>query len=556
MGVFDVIGALTRAGARGARATGATVKSARTIAGVGNPAMMRLLDLHAVSCAGDTLVVIGVAGSMFLSAPVGQARTQVALYLLVAVIPFALIAGILGPIFDRLHYGRVLLVTTMIGRALLAWSLVTNLGGFARYQLVFAILVLSRGYAVARAATLARLVPQGLRPSQAGARVSFFGTAGGAVAVVVGLVAFEFDPTWPLVLAGLVFVAGTVLSLLLPAPTATVVRSLRTDRSARLATRHLPTTGSVGLVGVAETAPQTGTASQTGPAARRDVMDPLTRAYAVGGAVLRALCGALLVFVAFAVRGGAIGTGLGTTLGLVLIAAAFAFGTFLATAIGSALTIRRPLTLLIVCLALTAPPAAWATARPSLFAALALCMVAALAAGLARLAVDAAIGERMPASNRATAEAHVETLLFTAWALGAAAGLIPLDARLVFGGATLLPLAAVVALAVARSLRRATGSDPTVQLGGGATATVPRGPTPPGPVPPGPVPPAPVPPAPVPPGTVPAARPSPTPTTPITFPDYPGGLADASTSSDPAPPGFHVFSPSPPDDGVPDPRSG
>ena len=45
--------------------------------------MMRLFDLHAASCAGDPLITIGLAGTIFFNAPLGEARAKVALYLLV-----------------------------------------------------------------------------------------------------------------------------------------------------------------------------------------------------------------------------------------------------------------------------------------------------------------------------------------------------------------------------------------------------------------------------------------------------------------------------------------
>src|SRR4029079_884999 len=54
--------------------------------------MVRLFDLHAISCAGDTLIAIGLAGTIFFNVPLGEARSKVALYLLVTMVPFALLA--------------------------------------------------------------------------------------------------------------------------------------------------------------------------------------------------------------------------------------------------------------------------------------------------------------------------------------------------------------------------------------------------------------------------------------------------------------------------------
>jgi hypothetical protein len=46
---------------------------------------------------GDTLITIGLAGTIFFGVPTGEARGRVALYLLVTMVPFALLAPVVGP---------------------------------------------------------------------------------------------------------------------------------------------------------------------------------------------------------------------------------------------------------------------------------------------------------------------------------------------------------------------------------------------------------------------------------------------------------------------------
>ena len=83
-----------------------------------------------------------------------------------------------------------------------------------------------------------------------------------------------------------------------------------------------------------------------------------------------------------------------------------------------------------------------------------LCLVTAIASGLAKLAVDATIQERVPERVRASAFAHSETLLMLAWVAGGAIGLIPFDGRLgVAVAAGLAVLAAARAVLVAGRLR-------------------------------------------------------------------------------------------------------
>ena len=66
----------------------------------------RLARTHAASTAGDALLAIGLAGSLFFSISPEAARTRVALYLLLTMAPFAVVAPVLGPLIDRQHGGR------------------------------------------------------------------------------------------------------------------------------------------------------------------------------------------------------------------------------------------------------------------------------------------------------------------------------------------------------------------------------------------------------------------------------------------------------------------
>ena len=64
-----------------------------------------------------------------------------------------------------------------------------------------------------------------------------------------------------------------------------------------------------------------------------------------------------------------------------------------------------------------------------------LCLVTAIVSGIAKLAVDATIQERVPERLRASAFAHSETVLMLAWVVGGGLGLIPVDGRLGVGAA-------------------------------------------------------------------------------------------------------------------------
>ena len=405
--------------------------TARSLGGSGNVGMMRLLDLHAASCAGDTMVTIGLAGTIFFAAPTAEARSRVALYLLVTMVPFALLAPLVGPLLDRFRHGRrFALSASMAGRAVLAWVIANSISDFALYPAAFGVLVLSRTYGVARSAAVPRLLPPGVGLSQAGARASLYGTAAGAVAAALGTIAFAFGPQWPLRLASVVFIVGAVVALNLP-PTADSDTPEVLPKAFHLPWRHrIP--------------------SADGAVGDRILHGRLVIATLVGSAGLRMLYGFLLLFLAFGIReDGVDGRVLGITAGpaaqLVLIGSAFGLGTFTAHAIGTGLRIRRPIRLQAIGLSLVAVTGIWATLRFSLGSILLLCLATAVASGLAKLSVDASIQERIPEQIRASAFAHAETLLMLAWVAGAAIGLVPfVNVRVGLTIATILVFAATI----------------------------------------------------------------------------------------------------------------
>ncbi|MER7279909.1 MFS transporter [Dactylosporangium sp. NPDC000244] len=407
----------------------------------GETGMLRLLDLHAASCAGDTLVALGLAGTVFFSVPAGEARGRVALYLLITMLPFALLAPVVGPVLDRFRHGRrYALAVTMLGRAFLAFMLADHLTTWLLYPAAFGMLVLSRAYGVARSAAVPRVLPPGLGLSEAGARASVFGTFAGAIALPIGLLAGQFGPQWPLRVSILVFIYGMVTALRLPPradsdPPETMPRVLR------------PSGRGVKVL------------------SGRVVVAAL-----VGSATLRGLYGFLTLYLAFAIKEGTLPVKLlawqlSEQVAVVVVAGALGVGSFLATAIGTRLRIHRPALLQAIGIALTAFVAILAADRGSLGTVALLCLFTAIASGLAKLAVDASIQERIDENVRASAFAHSETMLMIAWVIGGAIGLIPFGGAWgLFVAAAFVTLGAVRALWAAVALRkeRLRGAPPDV----------------------------------------------------------------------------------------------
>jgi Major Facilitator Superfamily len=420
---------VTTGGVRAGRFVGRSMLRARERGGGGETGMLRLLDLHAASCAGDTLVALGLAGTIFFSVPAGEARGRVALYLFVTMLPFVLLAPVVGPVLDRFRHGRrYALAVTMLGRAFLAYMISENLDGFTLFPAAFGLLVLSRAYGVARSAAVPRLLPPGLGLSEAGARASLFGTFAGLLVVPVGLFAGAVGPEWPLRLSMIAFIFGMVTALRLPP---------RADSDPPEAVPRL--------------------IQLPGHKGAKVLSGRLVVAALVGTVALRMLYGFLTLYLAFAIKEhdlpvDLLGWTLSEQVATVVVVAGLAAGTFLATAIGTRLRIHRPALSQALGLFLTAVAAIVAANRGTLLAVTLLCVVAAAATGLAKLANDAVIQERVDEHVRATAFAHSETLLMVAWVAGGAVGLIQ------FGGRWgLVTAAAFVALAAAWAVFAAAG---------------------------------------------------------------------------------------------------
>jgi hypothetical protein len=220
------------------QAVGVRVLGAR---GSGRP-LDRLAWVHAISTLGDALVAVALAGTLFFAVPVAAARPRVALYLLLTVAPFAVVAPLLGRLLDgRSGAGRLALFAAMALRAALAALAVARTQSLLLYPLAFGLLVCSRAHGISRTAMVPELAdptgePDGSRPGEAGgsrpgrpglwpdlvavngrmARVAALGgTAGALLGVGLDRLLGGGAVLWA---AAITFTAGAVLALSLPAP--------------------------------------------------------------------------------------------------------------------------------------------------------------------------------------------------------------------------------------------------------------------------------------------------------------------------------------------------
>ncbi|MFB7475874.1 MFS transporter [Kitasatospora sp. NPDC056184] len=410
--------------------TGRRIRRATAAEGAGESGLAKLIELHALNSFGDMLITVALASTIFFSVPTGEARGRVALYLLVTMAPFALLAPVIGPMLDRLPHGRrAAMAISMLARAVLAWTMagVVAGGGLALYPEALGVLVASKAYGVVRSVVVPRLLPSRLSLVKANSRVTLAGLLATMVAAGVGGLLHLIGPGWPLRGAFLVFVAGTLMAFHLPH----AVDSAKGEQRAVLHAEEHPPGHHHGVLhgrgdaGSAEPAP----AGQRPRASLRTVGPSVILALRAMAA-MRWLVGFLVLFLAFLLRDEPVG-GLQPTLALGLVALAAGTGNALGSVLGSWLRPRGPEVTVTAMLLLAGCATAAAALWYGTVTVVAVAGTAGLAASLGKLSLDALIQRDVPEAVRTSAFARSETALQLSWVAGGAVGiLLPLNGAL------------------------------------------------------------------------------------------------------------------------------
>jgi len=398
------------------------------------PALRQPLDrlawVHATSALGDALVAVALAGTLFFAVPVAAARPRVALYLLLTVAPFAVVAPLLGRLLDgRRGAGRLVLTSALLLRAALAYLAVPRTQSLLLYPLAFGLLVCSRVHGISRSA----LVPELAGPDRplvaVNGRMARVAALGGTLGALLGVGLDRLLGGGAVLLASaLAFAAGGVLALWLPAA---AVRRVRAEESAE-----------------PEESPLDRRAARlTRPPSR-------VRLARTASASVRAVGGFSLFLLAFELRRqGVGGAGLGLLLAGVGIGAVA--GAFLLPRAARLLQEEGLVGAGLVASGLTALLLAGRVGVAS--AALAgLAMGGGVAA--ARLGFESLVQREVPPAGRGTAITRAETTFQLAWVAGAVVPVaiaLPTGPSLFAAGVACLAAATVYAAGLLRLSRRA-----------------------------------------------------------------------------------------------------
>ncbi|WP_420610646.1 hypothetical protein [Candidatus Poriferisodalis sp.] len=176
-----------------------------------------LARTHLLSAAGDALIAIALAGSLFFNLDPAAARPRVALYLLVTMAPFAVVGPLIGPLVDRSRGGRRgMIIGAGIARAVLALLMVRHLDSLLLFPEAFGALVAGKTYHVAKSAVVPGLVREERDLVEANSKLMLLSGLGGALAAGPGVLLSLASSRWVLVLAAVVFVLMTFPARRLP----------------------------------------------------------------------------------------------------------------------------------------------------------------------------------------------------------------------------------------------------------------------------------------------------------------------------------------------------
>mgnify|MGYP000849095183 CR=1 FL=1 len=360
----------------------------------------------------DSAMGVALANTLFFAAASGESKGKVALYLLITIAPFAVIAPLIGPALDRVQHGRrAALALSFLLRTALAIVLIMNFDAntgsypsWVLYPCALGMMVLSKSFSVLRSAVTPRVMPPTIDLVRVNSRLTMFGLLGGTIVgggIAAGL---EFSIAKLLHLPGALFVVVFVTL-------AGASLSMRIPRWVEVTEGEVPATLSYHD-------------TPTGPIGPR--RQPLGRNIITslwGNCTIKAMVGFLFLYPAFVAKAhdasGWVQLGI-----LGMIGAAAGIGNFAGNITAARLSLGRPAVLVVrATIAVTVFAVAAAMSGTLIMAALAT-LVTSGASALAKASLDASLQDDLPEESRASAFGRSESLLQLAWVLGGAIGVL------------------------------------------------------------------------------------------------------------------------------------
>lgn len=147
----------------------------------------RVALVNMLSSAGDTLVAVALAGSVFVSVPLHAARGRTALGLALTMLPFAVVTPFTGPATDRFGRGRSgMLALAAVARMAAALMMASWIHSVALFPAAFLSLVASKTHGVARSALIPSAIDREVDLVKANSRLAVGSGAASVLTAPVG----------------------------------------------------------------------------------------------------------------------------------------------------------------------------------------------------------------------------------------------------------------------------------------------------------------------------------------------------------------------------------
>ncbi|MFN2544941.1 MAG: MFS transporter [Actinomycetota bacterium] len=206
--------------------------------------------VHMASAAGDALVAVALADSVFFSLPVGQAKIKVALYLGLTMAPLAVAGPLLVPLLDRGGFRRVISFASAAGRAAVAIYAAPHFDSLLLFPSAFVLLVLSKVHGITKNGLTVAYVSDRAGLVDTNARFGRLGVIAGLLVLGPGVGLLKLGGAQAVLgLAAVVFVVGALLNLRLPHPPTPPSAPTEVDRRGRIPDLALPAIGNAGARG-------------------------------------------------------------------------------------------------------------------------------------------------------------------------------------------------------------------------------------------------------------------------------------------------------------------
>ncbi|MCA2357619.1 MFS transporter [Mycobacterium intracellulare] len=415
---------VTRAAALRSREMGSRmywmVQRAATADGADKSGLTALTWPTVANFAVDAAMAVALANTLFFAAATGESKGRVALYLLITIAPFAVIAPLIGPALDRLQHGRrVALAASFALRTALALVLILNYDGasgsypsMVLYPCALAMMVFSKSFSVLRSAVTPRVMPPTIDLVRVNSRLTMFGLLGGTIAggAIAGGVEFVCTHLFKLPGALFVVVAVTVAGASL---------SMRIPRWVEVTAGEVPATLSYRH----DSEPLRRSWHREVSGALRQPLGRNIITSLWGNCTIKVMVGFLFLYPAFVAKAhDASGWAQVAILGV--IGAAAGIGNFVGNFTSARLKLGRPAVLVVRCtLAVSAVALAASVAGNLMLAAIAT-LVTSGASAIAKASLDASLQNDLPEESRASGFGRSESTLQLAWVLGGAVGVL------------------------------------------------------------------------------------------------------------------------------------